>query len=84
MPLSIKHPEADELARELAQTTGESITTAVVRALREQLKRETGRSAVSRLKDELFRISERCSKLPDYDTRTAEEILGFDEHGLPG
>lgn len=84
MPLSIKHPEADELARELAQTTGQSITTAVVRALREQLKRETGRSAASRLKDELLRISERCSKLPDYDTRTAEEILGFNEHGLPG
>ena len=84
MPLSIKHPEADELARELAQATGQSITAAVVGALREQLKRETGRAFTPRLREELRRISERCAKLPDYDTRTAEEILGFDERGLPG
>jgi antitoxin VapB len=28
-------------------------------------------------------ISERCAALPDYDTRSPEEIVGFDEHGLP-
>jgi antitoxin VapB len=84
MPLSIKHPEADELARELAHTTGQSITAAVMQALREQLKRETGRASAPRLREELHRISDRCAKLPDYDTRTAEEIIGFDEHGLPG
>lgn len=83
MPLSIKHPEADELARELAQSTGQSITGAVMLALREQLKRETGRVAAPRLREELRRISDRCAKLPDHDTRTAEEIIGFDEHGLP-
>lgn len=84
MPLSIKHPEADALARDLAATTGQSITAAVMRALREQLKRESGRATAPRMKEELHRISERCAKLPDYDTRTAEEIMGFDEHGLPG
>ena len=63
---------AGELARALAARTGQSITDAVVNALREQLKRETLRG-----------ISERCAALPDHDTRSPEEIIGFDEHGLP-
>ena len=48
MVLSIKSPEADELARTLAEVTGESITDAVTVALRERLDRErTDRSQVS-------------------------------------
>ena len=83
MPLSIKHPEADEMARKLAEITGLSITEAVTKALREQLRRETGRDSAGRLVEELRAISDRCAALPDYDTRSPEEILGFDEHGLP-
>ncbi len=83
MPLSIKHPEADQLARALAETTGQSITDAVIKALREQLRRETGRSSIARLRDELRAISDRCAALPDHDTRSPEEIIGFDERGLP-
>ena len=37
MPLSIEDPEADRLARAVAQRTGESISNAVVTALRERL-----------------------------------------------
>ena len=40
MALSIKDPETDRLARELAKTTGESITEAIRAALRERLERE--------------------------------------------
>ena len=40
MPLSIKDPEADQLARNLAQRTGETITQTVIAALRERLARE--------------------------------------------
>jgi len=83
MPLSIKHPDADELARSLADATGQSITDAVIQALREQLRRETGRSSTPRIAQELRAISNRCAALPDHDTRSPEEIIGFDEHGLP-
>jgi hypothetical protein len=31
MPLSIKHPEADRLARELAEKTGENFTPVVLK-----------------------------------------------------
>ncbi len=83
MPLSIKHPEAERLARELAARTGETITQAVLAALRERLKREQGRNAVPRLRADLMEIGRRCAALPDLNSRTAEEILGYDEAGLP-
>jgi hypothetical protein len=34
MPLSIKDPDADRLARALARHTGETLTEAVIKALR--------------------------------------------------
>lgn len=40
MALSIKTDEADQLARDLARLTGESMTQAVTTALRERLERE--------------------------------------------
>ena len=83
MALSIKHPEADQLARALAGVTGLSLTDAILKALREQLARETGRRRASTLGEDLRAIGDRCASLPDVDSRNAEEILGFDEFGLP-
>jgi antitoxin VapB len=83
MPLSIKHPEADRLARELAARTGESLTETVIKALKERLQREAGRSRVRRLSDELGRIGARCAVLPVLDDRTADEIIGYDQDGVP-
>ncbi len=83
MAVSIKNPETERLARDLASRTGVSITEAITVALREQLAREEGRRAAPRVRDELLAIGRRCAALPDLDLRTAEEILGYDEIGLP-
>jgi len=83
MALSIKHPEADRLARELSDQTGETLTEAVIKALRERLLREQGRARPGRLRDEMREIRRRCSSLPVRDRRAADEILGYDERGLP-
>lgn len=83
MALSIKDPEADRLARELAERTGETLTQAVVTALRERLARETGRTRSIPLRDELAAIRQRCAALPVLDERSDEEILGYDDRGLP-
>lgn len=82
MALNIKDPEADRLARELAARTGETITQAVVTALRERLKRETIKAPI-RLEDEIMEISRRASRLPRRTGRTPEEIIGYDDRGLP-
>lgn len=81
--LNIKHPEADRLARILSQQTGETITHVVIEALREKLLREQGRHAPVELKESLLAIGQRCANLPDKDTRSPDEILGYDETGLP-
>lgn len=83
MALSIKHPEADRLARELAATTGESLTDAIILALRERLERQRTRRARRRIVEDVARIRERYRRLPLQDRRTADEILGYDAHGLP-
>jgi antitoxin VapB len=84
MSLNIKHPEADRLARSLAEKTGETITETVIKALQERLAREEGRAILPSIKDELLAIGRRCAALPDLDTRSANEILGYDAHGLSG
>ena len=82
MALSIKHPEADRLARELARTTGETITEAVTKAIRDRLVRETGRDPDA-FEDDVERIVAELKRAPVLDDRTADEVLGYDEHGLP-
>jgi antitoxin VapB len=82
MPLSIKDPEADRLAREVAKATGETLTAAIVQALKERLQR-VRRARGAKLSEELLAIGRRCAALPIQDTRAADEILGYDHHGLP-
>jgi antitoxin VapB len=83
MALSIKHPEADRLARALAAQTGESLTEAIISALRERLIRQQARRRGIRLSQTLMDIGKRCAALPVVDARPAEEILGYDDHGVP-
>ena len=84
MALNIRNRRTEELAATLAKLTGETKTEAVIRALHERLERirrqRTGRS----LADELDDIALRCASLPALDRRAADEILGYDEGGLPG
>lgn len=85
MALSIKHPEADKLARELAALTGETLTDAVLNALRERVQRARmrQRNRRKRLFDRILEISRRARTLPVLDDRSPDEILGYDENGLP-
>ncbi len=83
MALSIKNEETEKLARELAQVRGMSMTAAVTEALREALLRLRGRRRVPVLRERLARIAERCAALPDRETRSADEILGYDGDGAP-
>lgn len=82
MALNIKDPKADILARRLAKLTGESITDAVGKALRERLVREERRRGRASLA-ELMAIARRYAAYPVVDDRSPDEILGYDERGLP-
>lgn len=83
MALNIKDAETDRLARELAAATGESITVAAKRAIEERLQRVRARAAAGAVDDGLDAIIARGRARRDLDERTAEEILGYDDSGLP-
>ncbi|MEK7239046.1 MAG: type II toxin-antitoxin system VapB family antitoxin [Gemmatimonadota bacterium] len=83
MAINIKDPETDRLARAVAAATGVSLTEAIREALRDRLERESHRSRRG-LGVEVRRIQERLARIPVLDGRSADEIVGYDDHGLPG
>lgn len=84
MALSIKDPRTDQLARQVARLAGESLTEAVARSLEERLERlQRDRPGRRRLADELDEIALRCAALPVLDPRSPDEIIGYDDRGLP-
>lgn len=82
MALSIKNPEADHLARELAATTGETLTDAVLAALRERLDRERHHRRPG-IASRLRRLAADTNGLPVLDPRQPDEIIGYDKDGIP-
>jgi len=83
MALNIRNEDAERLAATLAKLTGETKTEAVTRALRDRLARVRAERSRRRLADDLDDIGLHCSRLPVRDARTADEMLGYDEHGVP-
>lgn len=83
MALSIKDRETEQLARTLAERTGESITLATKRALEERLRRTVSDTHKAALLEDLEAIRSRMAALPVLDRRTPEEIIGYDENGIP-
>jgi antitoxin VapB len=83
MALSIKNPETERLARALARVTGETLTEAVTEALRERLVRSTGRRDPQRLLEAVREIQAEVARLPVLEKGSDEELIGYDESGLP-
>jgi antitoxin VapB len=83
MALNIRNKEVQELAEALASATGETKTEAIRRALRDRLDRLRRERAKRRLADELDAIARDCAALPIRDGRPADEILGYDDRGVP-
>ncbi len=81
MALSIKNPEAERLARALAEESGTTLTRSVIVALEEALRRQRDRRTAPSVREMILEISDRCANLPDLDERSAEEILGYDNDG---
>ncbi len=81
--LNIKDPEAHALASELARRTGQTLTRVVTETLRDRLVRERAVSSQARLAARVLEIGRRASSRPVLDPRTPDEILGYDECGVP-
>lgn len=84
MNLNIDDPEAAEMVSTLAALTSETVEEAVITALRERLLRlnEDALESAATL-EHVMEVVHHCAALPELDPRTAEEIIGYDENGLP-
>jgi antitoxin VapB len=83
MPISIKNGKTELLARKVARLTGETLTGAVRTALEERYERLRQAKTRRRLSDELNAIALRCAKRRVISKLSADEILGYDELGVP-
>ena len=83
MALNIRNAETERLAERLAQLTGETKTRAVTVALQDRLDRVIRERSGRSLAQELDEIALHCASLPILDPRSTEEILAYDEDGLP-
>ena len=80
--LNIKNPETRQLARELSDITGETVTEAITIALRERLERHKKARSREGLAERLMEIGRHAASLPVLDSRDPDEML-YDEFGLP-
>jgi antitoxin VapB len=83
MVLSIKDAETDRLARRLARLTGESLTDTVKEALRQRLEREQRRRGKHIDRAKIAEIVAGIAALPVVDDRSPDELIGYDDFGLP-
>ena len=75
MPISIKNDQAEQIARNLAKLTGETLTEAIQKAVAERYDRLRRDRSGRTLEDELNEIALRCANRPVISTLTDDEIL---------
>jgi antitoxin VapB len=83
MAISIKSIETERLARQVAEQTGDSLTGAIQKSLEEKLERLKSQRRKQIFLDQLRDILRRVDQLPVLDPRSPDEIVGYDENGLP-
>ena len=83
MALNIKNLRAEKLASDLASRLGTTKTEAIIRALEEKLARQRSARAAQPIRSRLEAIIARVSSRAVHDTRSADEVIGYDERGLP-
>lgn len=81
--LNLKDPETRALAEEVARQHHTTLSRAVKVALQEKLDRDAPVEFADERYARMMSIVERYWAAPVRDTRTADEILGYDENGLP-
>lgn len=77
--LYIKNPAAHELAEKVSKKMGVTLTEAVIRSLQDQLRSKPRPIDL----DKVDAISKKIAELRVLDSRSDDEILGYDEFGLP-
>lgn len=82
--MNIKNPEAHTLAQELADLTGESMSTAVTIAVRERRDRVRADRSDASLAEQMLEIGRDCAaRLPESVREGDYDATLYDRYGLP-
>ena len=81
MSLTIQDAKAEQLARRLAEATGESVPQVIVRALEERWQKLRPIAAPNIRAEHILGIAKRSAALPDLDPRSPDEILAYAADG---
>ena len=82
MPLSLKNVELEKLARRRAKQRGETLTEAILSSLRES-ERNAARAEKRVTARQILKLAEEARRLTVLTTRSEDDILGYDERGIP-
>lgn len=69
------------MAKQLSKMLGMSMTAAVMDAIEKRIEIERERR--KKKMERILNTANSASKLPIYDTRSDDEILGYNEFGVP-
>lgn len=83
MALSIRSPQAEKLARQVASLSGENLTQAIIHALEKRLEALQSQIPDDQVFQHIMDISHRCRALQDHDTRSPDAILDYGAYGVP-
>lgn len=81
--MTILSAKLERLAQELASRTGEDLETALERAVEERLSRVPKKVSPEQRRAALQKFFDEMRALPVKDPRPIDEIIGYDENGLP-
>ncbi|MBX9842234.1 MAG: type II toxin-antitoxin system VapB family antitoxin [Xanthobacteraceae bacterium] len=84
MGIFIKKPEAEAKIRELAARTGETLTDAIEKAVDERLAKIAPPQRKGRVdRKKVAELLAYFDSLPVDDPRAPDEIIGYDDNGVP-
>ena len=84
MGVIIKNPTTEKKIRRLAKRTGETLTQAVERAVDERLARLPARRKKGRIdRAKLAELLAYFDSMPVDDPRSPDEIIGYNDNGVP-
>lgn len=85
MSINIKNREAEELVRELKRRTGKGTTDLLLDLLRREKARvdQVRSQEIAAGMESARRLQDAWERLPVVDPRSIDEILDYDENGLP-
>ncbi|MGP7796574.1 type II toxin-antitoxin system VapB family antitoxin [Sphingomonas sp. CLY1604] len=83
MGINIKHDAYEQAIRELAANRGLSLTDAIGMAVCNELERDREAERRADFLQSVREVQAAFAAMPVRDPRMPDEIIGYDEHGLP-